>query len=105
MHPKTGGPCQGIRNLNPYLTKAGIEVEVVALDEENKDYTDEFNVVKLGKGITPFSYHFKLYNWLMQHLSNYNVVSVHGIWQYHNYAVYKAVRDLKRQGKQTRGHI
>lgn len=101
MHPKTGGPCQGIRNLNPYLTKSGFEVEVVTLDEESIDYTDEFHVVKLGKGITPYLYHPKLYEWLVQHLSNYDVVSVHGIWQYHNYAVYKAIRNLKKQNKQV----
>ena len=101
MNPKTGGPCQGIRNLNPYLRNEGFEIDVVTFDENNADYEDDFRVFKVGKGKTPFYYQPQFYNWLISNIENYDFISVHGIWQYHNYAVYRAIKYLKKKKRQV----
>jgi glycosyltransferase involved in cell wall biosynthesis len=54
-------------------------------------------VFKLGKGKTGYYYNSKLYNWLLSHISNYDVVCVHGLWQYHTYAITKTVKQLKKE--------
>jgi glycosyltransferase involved in cell wall biosynthesis len=101
MNPKTGGPCQGIRNLNPYLTNQGFDIDVVTFDDNNSDYEDDFNVFKLGKGKTPFYYQPQFYDWLLSNLEHYDVISMHGIWQYHNYAVYKAINYFKNKKRKV----
>ncbi|WP_281298247.1 glycosyltransferase [Flavobacterium limnophilum] len=103
MDPKAGGVSQGIRNLNPYIVKGDVQVEVISIDDKNEDYQlkDEFVIHKIGKGKTSFQYNPKLYVWLMQNLENYDCVVVHGIWQYHNYAVYIAIKKLKKKAKKT----
>jgi len=99
MHPSKGGPCQGIRNAIPYFQKAGITTDVVCMDDENSDYsiTDYFTVCKVGKGKTSYQYQPVLLQWLKNNILDYDFVIVHGLWQYHNYAVYKTIKSLKKQ--------
>ena len=99
MHPSNGGPCQGIRNAIPYFQKAGISTEVVCMDDENSDYsiTDNFTIYKIGNGKTSYQYQPKLLEWLKNNILNYDFVIVHGLWQYHNYAVQKIIKLLKKQ--------
>ncbi|MFV8393003.1 glycosyltransferase [Flavobacterium sp. LB2P6] len=103
MDPKTGGPSQGLRNLSSFNLKLGLEVEVVCLDEVNQDYdvNDQVFIHKLGKGKTSFQYSPTLLKWLLLHIERFDYVSVHGIWQYHNYAVYKAIKILKKNNKKV----
>src|SRR6478609_1310776 len=103
MNPKSGGPCQGIRNIEPYLQKLGIVNEVVCLDNPKEDYgiEDSFKIYKLGNGKTSYQYHSTLVNWLLENLDKYAVVIVNGLWQYSNYAVYKAIQTLKKENKEV----
>lgn len=101
MNPISGGPCQGIRNSIPYMLEAGVSNEVVCLDDSKDDYgiSDNFKIYKLGNGKTGYQYQGKLVSWLFDNLQNYTHVIVHGIWQYPNYAMYKAIKKLKTEGK------
>lgn len=101
MHPNAGGVSQGIRNLNPYIISGEVQVEVVCMDDENEEYhlKDEFIVHKIGRGKTSFQYNPKLYGWLAKHIENYDFVVVNGLWQFHNYAVYKIIKKLKKNNK------
>jgi len=103
MNPKSGGPCQGIRNIEPYLQKLGIVNEVVCLDNPKEDYgiEDSFKIYKLGNGKTSYQYHSTLVNWLVENLDKYAVVIVNVLWQYSNYAVYKAIQTLKKENKKV----
>ena len=103
MDPKSGGPCQGIRNISPYFPSLGIYNEVLCLDNPKEDYgvQDYFPIVKIGPGRTSYQYQPELFHWLTAHLSNYDIVVVHGIWQYHNFAVYKAIKQLQKENKKV----
>lgn len=99
MDPKTGGPSQGLRNLSSFNMKLGLDVEVVCLDEVNQNYgvNEAVFIHKLGKGKTSFQYSPILLRWLIANIPRFDFVSVHGIWQYPNYAVYKAIKILKNR--------
>lgn len=101
MHPKSGGPCQGIRNINPYLAALGVDVEVVCTNSKEGEFQieDDFIIHKVGKGKTAYQYQPLLLKWLNERIANYDVVVVHGLWQYHNLAVYKAIKKLKDNKK------
>lgn len=103
MHPSNGGPCQGIRNAIPYFQKTGITTEVVCMDDENSDYsiTDNFIIYKVGNGKTSYQHQPELLKWLKNNILNYDFVIVHGLWQYHNYAVQKTIKLQKQQNLKT----
>lgn len=98
MNPKSGGPCQGIRNINPHLVALGVDVEVVCTNNKEEEFQteDDFIIYKIGKGKTAYQYQPLLLKWLNKHIAEYDVVVVHGLWQYHNWAVYQAIKKLKK---------
>ena len=101
MHPSYGGPCQGIRNSVPELLKLGVETEVACLDAPDSGYlgTDDFPIYALGPAKTGYSYTSQLNDWLITHISNYDGIIIHGLWQYSSYGTYNTWRRLKKAGK------
>lgn len=99
MHPSGGGPCQGIRNSIPALSKLEVENEVVCLDDPAAEFirNDPFTIHALGKASQPWNYNKTLKHWLTDHLSNYDVVIIHGLWSYPSYITSKIVRQLRRK--------
>ncbi len=99
MDPAIGGPCQGIRNIIPQLTAMGITNEVVSLDDPGQAFinNDPFVIHAIGKGKGPWSHNNKLETWLSDNICNYDIVIVHGLWQYYGYAVQKAFKQIKRK--------
>lgn len=99
MDPKYGGMCQGIRNSIGHLDSNIIISDVVCLDEPNAAYlgSDNFKVIALGDKISPWAYSKHLFPWLIDHITEYQSVIVNGLWQYHGYAVRKALNKLKRK--------
>lgn len=103
MNPKSGGPCQGIRNVNSYIKQLGTEVEVLCMDDTYEDYssTDDFIIHKLGKGKTSYQYQPLVYDWLMKNALSFDCIVVHGLWQHYNVAVFNAVKQLKKNNNKA----
>jgi len=102
MDPKTGGPCQGIRNMH-YVDERDYKVEIVCLDDSNAPYIQDGKITKyaLGKVKNRWQYNSQLVPWLIKHLPNYDAVVVNGLWLYHSYAVWLAMQQLKKKGVPT----
>jgi glycosyltransferase involved in cell wall biosynthesis len=100
MDPKNGGPCQGIRNSIPEMQRLGVDNEVVSLDSPNAAFLgkDPFKIHAIGAGNGPWFYNEALLPWLLDNLSSYSAVIIHGLWQYHGYATRKAIKQLKEKG-------
>jgi glycosyltransferase involved in cell wall biosynthesis len=98
MDPSSGGPCQGIRNSVPEMLKMGIQNEVATLDAPKSAFigSDPFPVHALGPGKTSWMYSPRLIPWLIDNLLDYNVVIVHGLWNYHAYAVRRVFDRARR---------
>ena len=99
MDPLTGGPCQGIRNSNLALSDLGVKREVVSLDSPLASFLgdDAFPIHAMGPGERIWGYSPKLIPWLIENLGRFDVVIVNGLWQYHSYAVRKALILYKKQ--------
>jgi glycosyltransferase involved in cell wall biosynthesis len=95
MNPISGGPCQGIRNNIPFWIEGGIEPTVVSLDNPSELFVKNDGIIGLGSSNNKWSYTKELKPWLEEHLLEYDVVLVHGLWLYNSYAVYKAIKKLK----------
>jgi glycosyltransferase involved in cell wall biosynthesis len=94
MDPRSGGPCQGIRNLAPRSLEHGNNVEVVCLDDPNSDYLshESIKVHALGKGRSAWNYHPALRPWLEKNLPRFDLVILNGLWQYPGYTLSRLAR-------------
>ncbi|MBE8719330.1 glycosyltransferase [Sphingobacterium pedocola] len=103
MHPKNGGPCQGIRNSIPAMEKLGVVNEVVCLDAPTEQFiaNDPFVVHALGKAKGGWAYNSNFQAWLRDHLREYDVVIMHGLWLYPSYAASNAIKKFRKDNPRT----
>lgn len=101
MNPSNGGPTQGIRNIIPAMKKLGVQNEVVCLDAPDSDFIkkDDFTVYAIGQAKGFWAYNGGLPKWLTKNIYNYDLVIVHGIWQYHSHATIQTITKLRNSGK------
>ncbi|MCH4822767.1 glycosyltransferase [Gramella lutea] len=101
MNPKSGGPCQGIRNSIPVQKKAGISNEVVSLDIPGENFLkeNEFKIHALGPVKGPYAYCKNLENWLKENLERFDIVIIHGLWLHNSYGTFRVWNTIKRRNK------
>ena len=100
MDPKRGGVCQAIRTIIKGTSHYDTYNEVVSLDDPNAHYISQetLTIHALGPASNPWTYSKKFKGWLIDNLVNYDKVIVHGLWQYHSYAVYLAINYISKTG-------
>jgi len=95
VDPASGGPVEGVRSLSGVITRLGHRVEVASTDPPDAPYVKTFPLAlyPLGPGHLAYSFTPRLLPWLRQHAREYDVVVVNGIWRYHSFAVWRALRE------------
>ncbi len=95
VNPKNGGPIEGIKQLSAINQRHGHVVEVVTVDMPDDPWVKSFPLAchalgpsRLGK----WSYSRNLVPWIKANAHRYDVIIVNGIWQYHGFAVWRALR-------------
>ncbi|GAB5099269.1 glycosyltransferase [Caballeronia sp. HLA56] len=95
VDPRAGGPIEGVLQSGISMQTMGHEIEVVSLDAPDAPWLASFplRLHALGPargfyGLTP-----KLVPWLKEHAARFDAVIVNGLWQYHGYGTWKALRD------------
>jgi glycosyltransferase involved in cell wall biosynthesis len=98
VDPAAGGPINGLVNSSRELTKKGHEVDVISLDDPLAQWVKDFEFpLKSFKSIFGvYSYSSEFYQWLKENVNNYDVVVIHGLWQFHSYAAAKACKKTKK---------
>ena len=101
MDPEGGGVSQALRNIIPELDKLGVSSFVVSLDNPSSNFLvkDIFPIVALGPAKTSWRYSSKLIPYLENNCSNFTHIIVHGLWQFHGYAVWHVMRNFRKQNK------
>ncbi|MEJ6981979.1 glycosyltransferase [Pedobacter sp. P351] len=101
MDPKAGGVCQAVRMIISGLKDHDIINEVISLDSANARYLVglPFVVHAIGEGKGPWGYNGRLRVWLTEHLKEYEIVILHGLWLYPGYALRKSLDLLRRDGQ------
>lgn len=94
LDPAIGGPLESVKQSSLVLARRGHEVEAVSLDAPTSPWSKEFPgpVHALGPGRGSYGYSPHLVPWLKAHHAHYDVVIVHGIWQYNSFGVWRALR-------------
>lgn len=94
LDPAKGGPVEGIKQYQQYLEGQGVSVEVACCDLPESPWLASTGlpvVYALGPATGGYRYAPLLLPWLLQNSKNYDAVIVHGIWQYHSFAVWRAL--------------
>jgi glycosyltransferase involved in cell wall biosynthesis len=94
IDPRAGGPTEGVRQSGINMTQMGHEVEVVTLDDPAAPYLSAFalTVHALGPARGNYGHTPHLVPWLEAHAARFDAVIVNGLWQYHSYGAWKALR-------------
>ena len=96
VDPHGGGPTEGVRQRGIRLTEMGHRVEVVSLDDPAAAFVRDFPlpVHALGSVRGGYRYSTKLVGWLVAHAREYDAVIVNGMWQYHSFGAWRALRKI-----------
>jgi glycosyltransferase involved in cell wall biosynthesis len=97
MDPRGGGPAEGVRQLCAAAVLQGHQVEIASLDAPDALWTKGFGsccpLHLLGPShIGTYMYSPRFTPWLRKNLSRFNAVIVNGLWQYHGFATWRALR-------------
>jgi glycosyltransferase involved in cell wall biosynthesis len=97
VDPRGGGPRQGVLQYGRCLPPLGHSLEVVSLDDPAADFVKEFPLPvhalgpsRLGK----YSFNPRLVPWLRAHARKYDAVVINGLWQYHSFGGWRALRGM-----------
>ena len=92
--PVGGGPIEGIRQLRPEMERLGVELEIASCDPPDAPWLtdDSLRVCALGPGTLTYNYTPWLLPWLRANANSYDAVVINGIWQYHSFAAWRALR-------------
>lgn len=99
MDPKNGGPVEGIFRRARYLLQMGYSVEVLTLDAPDAPFLRDILPLKVhavGPGRGRFGYGPGLRRWLVENVSAYDHVFVHGLWQYHGIGTARVLWSLNK---------
>ena len=94
IDPRAGGPVEGVRRSGVAMQDAGHEIEVATCDAPGDAYLAAFPfpVHAFGPVNSRYSYSAQLAPWLVVNANRFDAVIVHGLWQYHGFAAWKALR-------------
>jgi glycosyltransferase involved in cell wall biosynthesis len=93
VDPKNGGPIEGVTQLSAVNRSLGVEVNICSLDAPDAECVKNSKTVvhALGPVNSKFAYSSRLLPWLKEHAPKYDAVIVNGLWQYHGFAVWRAL--------------
>lgn len=85
---------EAVKQLAAVNSRAGHRIEVVCLDAPDDAWVRDFPLVCHAMGLAKGSYGYtaKLVPWLRAHRKDYDVVVVDGLWQYHAFGVWRALK-------------
>ncbi|WP_413747064.1 glycosyltransferase [Synechococcus sp. MIT S9507] len=94
LNPEGGGPSEGIRQITPHLSRLGVASTVASLDPPSSACLRDqsFKAVGLGPVFSGYGYCRNLPDRILSLASEHDVVIVHGLWQYHAFATWRALR-------------
>ena len=93
VNPVHGGPAEGLRQLVSAVGDLGHTVDVLTLDAPGDPWLADFpaRTHPLGPVRTNYGYCKSLVPWLKNNAKDFDAVIVHGLWQYHGFAVWRAL--------------
>ena len=93
--PSQVGPLEGVNLLYSYYKKRGINVNILCSDNKKAKWLKDKRLPKVfatGPKLFSYGYNPKMLIWLRENIKKYDLIIIEGIWEYHNYAVWKVAK-------------
>jgi glycosyltransferase involved in cell wall biosynthesis len=89
-----GGPAEAVRSLSAVHLRDGHSVEVASLDDPTSPEVRNFplRLHALGPARNTYSFAPAFVPWLRQNRARYDAVIINGLWQYHSFGAWRALR-------------
>ena len=102
VNPKGGGPIEGVTQLSHYYEAhcdCGFDchTEILSMDSPDDDFVKKASITVHAIGhanIGRYGYTAKLKPWLQAHAHKYDAIIINGIWQYHSFGAWRALKAL-----------
>lgn len=96
IDPKGGGPMEGVRQYGTRANELGHKIEVLSLDDPTAPYLAEYplEVHAIGPSRGGYAYNSRLKGWLQEHATDYDAVIINGLWMYHGFGAWRALRKM-----------
>ena len=102
VNPKGGGPIEGVTQLSHYYEDhcdCGLDchTEVLSMDSPEEDFVKKASIKVHAIGhanIGGYGYTSKLKPWLQTHAREYDAIIINGIWQYHSFGAWRALKKM-----------
>jgi glycosyltransferase involved in cell wall biosynthesis len=94
LNPAGGGIAEGVRQFTPHLAALGVATTVASLDPPEAPWLQDqpCQAIGLGPVATGYGYRRSLPARIRALALQHDVVIIEGIWQYHAYATWRALR-------------
>ncbi|MFC4232477.1 glycosyltransferase [Parasediminibacterium paludis] len=97
MNPKGGGVVQAVKSFSNIYANNNILETIVTTDFPKEDFVKaNSNIIALGRQDNSWGYSRELKRWLLDNIEQYDVVILHGLWLYTNYAVRQVFKKIKK---------
>jgi glycosyltransferase involved in cell wall biosynthesis len=92
LNPDHGGPPEGARQICRAFRSRGVIADIASLDTPEVPWGCDCGVIHLGPARWgKYGYNERLLGWMRLNARNYDAVVVHGLWQYHSLATWRAL--------------
>jgi glycosyltransferase involved in cell wall biosynthesis len=94
LNPAQGGPAEGVRQLAAAALRLNHSVEILTLDAPDNAWSRDCDcaVHCVGPGLLKYGYAPGFAPWMRRNVARFDAVVVNGIWQYHSFATWRALR-------------
>ena len=99
LNPACGGPQEAILQITPHIAKHGFETTVISLDPSNSHWLKNkpYKAIGLGPSFLKYGFIFGLISQIESISVEYDLVIVHGLWQFHSLATWLALKKTKKK--------
>jgi len=97
LDPRGGGPMEALSNYGQCVRALGHSVEVLSLDDPASAFLPLYplTATAIGPSVGGYAYNPRLVPWLTTRARDYDVIFIHGLWQYHAFGAWRVLHDLK----------
>ncbi len=92
--PESGGPIEALLRISEVSLQDGHQVAVASLEDAGEITARKFPfpIIALGHGTRPYRFNPRLTQWLNRNSTQYDVVVLHGLWNYSSLGSWRALR-------------
>lgn len=85
FNPDSGGPVKTILDLCTLLEDTNTHTDILCQSSNIKNLSfKKTKVINLNESYSKYGFSIKLFMWTYKNIEKYDLIIIHGLWQFHN---------------------